>query len=112
MTDDQLRLRPTVIAGETAPDDYHVFWRDLPIGRILKQPGVPMGRPNWFWGVAFPGRPQPASHRGLCADLEECKRRFKAVWAGIGPGLSKADIDAAKRILDAADRRTVKWPGR
>lgn len=112
MTDDQLRLRPTLIAGETAPDDYQVFWRELPIGRILKQPGVPMGRPNWHWGVAFPGRPQPAGHRGNCSDLDECKRRFKAIWAGIRPRLSEADIDAAKQILDAADRRTVKWPGK
>lgn len=111
MTDDQLRLRPTVIVGETAPDDYQVFWRDLPIGRILKQPGVPTGRPNWHWGVAFPGRPQPPGHRGNCSDLEECKRRFKAVWAGIRSGLSEADCETAKRVLDEAERRTTKWPG-
>lgn len=104
-----LFLRPTVIAGETAPDDFEVYWNGLSIGRILKQPGVPMGRPNWFWGVAFPGRPQPSSHRGNCSDLEECKRRFKAVWAGIRDGLSEADIEEARSIVEAADRRTVKW---
>jgi hypothetical protein len=58
---------PTVIAGDRHPDDYQVVWRDIPIGRILKQPGVPVGRPNWHWGVAFPGRPQPASHRATAA---------------------------------------------
>jgi hypothetical protein len=47
MSDDELRLRPTLIAGETAPEDYQVFWNGLQIGRILKQPGVPTGRPNW-----------------------------------------------------------------
>jgi hypothetical protein len=30
-----LILRLTVIAGETALDDYQVFWNGLPIGRIL-----------------------------------------------------------------------------
>jgi hypothetical protein len=50
-------MRPTVIAGETALDDYQVFWRELLIGRILKQPGVPMGRPNWLLESALlPGR--------------------------------------------------------
>lgn len=51
MIDEQLHLRPTIIADEKAPDDYEVYWNGLPIGRILKQPGVPAGRPNWHWGV-------------------------------------------------------------
>jgi hypothetical protein len=34
----ELFLRPTVIAGETAPDDFEVIWNGLTIGRILKQP--------------------------------------------------------------------------
>ena len=38
---DALSLRPTVIDGETHPDDYQVIWNGIPIGRILKQPGVP-----------------------------------------------------------------------
>jgi hypothetical protein len=91
MTDPEaLILRPTVIGGEPHPDDYQVIWNGIPIGRILKQPGVPVGRPNWHWGVAFPGRPQPSGHRGHCSDLEECKRRFKAVRAGIRVRLSEA----------------------
>jgi hypothetical protein len=109
---EDLFLRPTVIGGDTAPDDYVVLWNDLPIGRVLKQPGVPMGRPNWHWGVTFPGRPQPAGHRGNCSDLDECKRRFKTVWAGIRLGLTEADIEAARRIEVDADRRFKKWPER
>lgn len=61
--------------AKTGPDDHQVFGNGLPIGRILKRPGIPTGRPNWYWGVAFPGRPQ----------------RFKAVWAGIRTGV--ADVD-------------------
>jgi hypothetical protein len=85
-----------------------VLWRDLPIGRILKQPGVPMGRPNWHWVVTFPGRPQPTGDRGNCSVMDECKRRFKAVWSGIRDGLSAVDIEAARRIETEAERRTVK----
>jgi hypothetical protein len=105
-------LRLTVIGGDTAPDNYVVVWNDLPIGRILMPLGVPMGRPNWFFGVTFPGRPQPAGHRGNCGDIDECKRRFKAVWAGIRAGLSDADIETARRVEADADRRSKKWPER
>lgn len=87
-----LTLRKTIIGGEAAPDDYQVFFGDLAVGRILKQPGVPHGRPNWWWGVNFPGRPQAAGHKGICRDLEECKGRFKMVWAGIERGLTEHDI--------------------
>jgi hypothetical protein len=52
--DEQLTLRKTTFGdGEVYPDDWLVFWRGLPVGRILKQPGVPYGRPNWWWGVNF-----------------------------------------------------------
>jgi hypothetical protein len=110
--DDDLTLRPTLIGGDRFPDDYEVIWRGIAIGRILIQPGVPVGRANWFWGVSFPGRPQPTSHRGNNTDLEDCKRRFKAVWSGIRSGLSDADIEAARRIEADADRRFKKWPER
>jgi hypothetical protein len=109
---DALILRPTNIGNETHPDDFQVIWRDIAIGRILRQPGVPVGRPNWHWGVAFPGQPQPASHRGNCGDLEECQRRFRAVWAGIRSGLSEADVEAARRVVADTDRRVKKWPER
>lgn len=86
-----------MIAGETAPDDYTVIWDELAIGRILKQPGVPHGRPNWSWGVGFPGKPQLSAHRGIESDLEECKRRFRVAWSGVHAGLSEADVDYARR---------------
>jgi hypothetical protein len=84
MTDDQLILRKTTFGdGQTYPDDWQVFWRGLPIGRILKQPGVPYGRPNWWWGVNWDQRPVPAGHKGICVNLDECKRRFKLAWSGV-----------------------------
>ena len=50
---DQLTLRLTVIGGETRADDYVVIWNGFyvviwdgfTIGRIMKQSGLPPGRP-------------------------------------------------------------------
>jgi hypothetical protein len=49
--------------------------------------------------MTFPGRPQLATHRGNCSELDECKRRFKVVWAAIRARISEADIEAARRIV-------------
>lgn len=103
---DQLFLRPTVIAGERGDDDYQVIWRGIPIGRILKQPGVPHGRPNWSWGIIFPHKPQHSWMRGLESDLAECKRRFEVTWSGIRDALTPADIDPARQ--QAADDKK-RW---
>ena len=100
-----LVLRKTLIGGETYDDDFQVFWDGIPIGRILKQPDIPVGRPNWFWGVNFPGQPQPSSHRGLCSDFAECKRKFQVIWSGVRSKLSKAEIAAGRRVLEQPDRR-------
>jgi hypothetical protein len=39
-----------------------VKWQGLAIGRMLKQSGVTMGVPDWFWEINMAGMPQPA-HR-------------------------------------------------
>jgi hypothetical protein len=36
-----IALRKTLIGGKTYPDDYTVIWRELPIGRIMRAPGLP-----------------------------------------------------------------------
>jgi hypothetical protein len=97
---DELRLRPTRLNGDPpAPDDFEVFWRDTPVGRLLKQPGAPAGKPNWFWRVILPNKPQPAYHRGICSNIEECKRRFKVASSGVRATLL-ADLE-----------RRSRWPG-
>jgi hypothetical protein len=109
--EEQLILRKTTFGdGHNYPDDWQVFWRGLPIGRILKQPGVPFGRPNWWWGVNFDQRPQQADHKGVCADIEECKRRFKVAWSAVRRTITDADIAAFRRHLAAGPAR-AKWPG-
>ena len=94
---DQLFLRPTVIAGTRYDDDYQVIWDGIPIGRILKQPGIPHSSPNWSWGVAFPHKPQQAWMRGIERDLDEAKKRFKLAWSGVHPKLTAEDIDKARK---------------
>lgn len=103
---DQLALRPTVIAGDRLEDDWQVIWDGIPIGRILKQPGVPPGRPNWSWGVIFPHQPQQPFERGLESDIEECKRHFKVAWTALHKRLTEADIAAARQ--QAVDNRK-RW---
>lgn len=105
---DQLSLRKTVIGGETHPDDYLVIWDKLPIGRILKQPGMPSGRPNWSWGIILPNKPQADWMRGICSDLEECQRRFKVAWSAVHRTLSEADIEEARKAEQRAQDRPWK----
>jgi hypothetical protein len=108
--DEQISLRKTTFGdGEAYPDDWRVFWRGLPVGRILKQPGVPYGRPNWRWGVNFDQRSQHADHKGICADIEECKRRFKVAWSGVRDGLTEQDIETARRHLAEGDSRLSRY---
>lgn len=107
MPPDPLFLRPTVIAGDRLSDDYQVIWDGLRVGRILKQPGVPAGRPNWSWGITFPHMPQLAWQRGLQGDLEEAKQRFKLAWGAVHAKLTEADIEAA-RHQDADNKKRWK----
>lgn len=94
--EDALALRPTVIGGERAPDDYQVIWQGMPIGRIMRQSDAPADRPQWWWGVNVHGMPQPPSDRGAAADLAEAKHRFKEVWKRIHADLCYADLQRAR----------------
>ena len=80
-----LTLRKTVIGGETNDSDFTVLSDGVSVGRINEQPGVPMGRPNWSWGIVLPDQVQPSDWRGLAASLEEAKAAFKKKLEEIGP---------------------------
>lgn len=67
MTDD-LTMPPTVIGGETPPDDYEVIWDGLSIGRIFRSVGVG-GIDGWSWAVILPNVPSAASIAGAPAAL-------------------------------------------
>jgi hypothetical protein len=76
----------------------------------LKTAWWPGRASNWYWGVVFRGRSQPASQRGNCPDLEGCKRRFKTIWSGIPASLSHADFEATRKVEVYPDKRFKKWP--
>jgi hypothetical protein len=91
-----LSLRATVIAGETAADDYQAFWNGLSIGRILQQPGVPIGRRNWHWSMAFQAGLNQGAIAAVAAISMSASARFKVAWSGIEPTLTEADIEEAQ----------------
>lgn len=99
MSDDttDLRLRRTVIGGETAPDDYVVVWDDLIIGRIFRTTGT-AGSEAWSWSVALPNVPQPSHHRGRATTLAAAKAAFRVAWADLQGQVSYQQIRAAREI--------------
>jgi hypothetical protein len=102
MPDDQLTLRKTTFGdGETYPDDWQVFWRGLP----LKQPGIAYGKPDWFWSITFQYIKERRLDRGVAANLDECKVRFKATWADWRARLTEGDIARERRHLAEGEKR-------
>jgi hypothetical protein len=99
MDDKPLTLRKMIIDGKPIDDDFEVFWDGLPVGRILRQPGVPIGKPNIFWGVSFAGRPQPVGQRGIVATIDEAKIRFKLAWTAVRPTITEQDIRRERERL-------------
>jgi hypothetical protein len=68
---------------------------------------VPVGRPNWHWSVAFPGRSQPSGHRGNYSDVDECKRRFKAADPSTPVGAPATPAAAAPKAESAPTPTTA-----
>jgi hypothetical protein len=102
---EQLTLRKMTFDGIPYDDDWLVIWRGLAIGRILKQSGITMGVPNWFWGINMSGMPQPAHWKGNGAGLADCQRQFKAAWARVRAGLSDEEIEAWRQRDAATEKR-------
>jgi hypothetical protein len=97
MTDDEtIVLRKTMIGGQTYADDFTVVWRDLPIGRIMRPPGLPPHVPQWRWTCNIYGK--PGGGNGSGADLDDCKRQFKEAWATLRSRLTEADIALAREM--------------
>jgi hypothetical protein len=103
----QLTMRLTLIGGETRADDYVVIWNGFTIGRIMKQSGLPPGRPSWSWSIIFAHRPQLAWHKGQGRDLEEAKKLFKLAWSAVHRELTPSDLDA--EIAEAKSTKDRPW---
>jgi hypothetical protein len=107
-----ISLRATIIDGEQYADDYKVIWRGLVIGRILKEPGAPLGKPQWWYGCNLHGQPQAAADRGHGIDLKDCQRRFKMLWARIRVCLTDQDIARAFEVAGHIAERGELEPSR
>src|SRR5665647_1754305 len=93
MTDEQpshvrlpLTMRPCVIAGETAPDDWSVICDGVAVGRILKGFMPPDGK-AWSWPITCHLRTSRADRSGSAASFDEAKADFKAKWAQDDPDI-------------------------
>jgi hypothetical protein len=96
--DETIALRVTVIGGHRYADDFTVIWRELPIGRIMRAPGLPPHVAQWRWTCNVYGKPGGGSGSGV--DLDDCKAQFREAWASIRAGLNEADIARAQEYAD------------
>ncbi len=64
--------------GPWGDDDYDAYDGDRHIGRIMRHPQAPEGRP-WFWTITA-RTPQYPQDRGYVATREQAMTDFKAAW--------------------------------
>jgi hypothetical protein len=104
-----LFLRPCVIGGETAPNDYSVIEDDHVVGRIyLAQSGASHA---WVWSVTV-GIPSTAYGRAPSLDQAKAEFRaaFEALKASVGPerlAAAIAECEAAGRPLAISSASTL-----
>lgn len=102
-----LTLRLTVIAGETAPDDYTVIEDGHPVGRIRR--AVERTDVEWHWRVTvtLPGGPF-----GTSAGFEPAKAAFRQAWTAFKATIPPEEMDRALDDARAANERHLKRPPR
>jgi hypothetical protein len=98
-----ITMRPTVIGGDQHADDFEVIWRGLIIGRILKQPGAPIGQPQWF-GCNLPPSCKQRAISGIISISRIARPNSES--SGLGYGLRWL-MRPTRRIIRAADRTCI-----
>ena len=98
LDNETIAFHATVIGDERYTDDYTVIWRDLSIGRIRKNLGLPAHVDQWSWGCNVYGQPSLSGDSGQGTNLEDCKRQFKTAWARIRADLTDWDIAKAREM--------------
>jgi hypothetical protein len=91
--DETITLRVTMIGGRPNPNDFTVFWRGMPIGRIMKT-----GARRWWWGCNVDDCPVLDDDSGNGIDLDDCKDKFLIAWTRIRAGLTNEDIAKAYKM--------------
>jgi hypothetical protein len=102
----------TRIDGQTYPDDFTVTWRDLRIGRIRRNPGLPAHLDQWSWGCHVYGQPPHREDCGQGTDLEDCKAKFKIAWARKCTELTDRAITKARELQLADELESAPASGR
>jgi hypothetical protein len=93
-------LLETEIGGQRQANDFTVFWRGTPIGRIMKSTGILKGQSYWWWGCNVNDRPSLEEDSGTGVDLDACIGMFMIAWERIHARMTEED-DLAK-VREAA----------
>lgn len=81
----RLTRRPCVIGGQTREDDWEILWDGVPVGRIMRRTGNPIGTDPWSWHV----QAGPPMHglNGTAESFDAARaafaKRWSEVWAEI-----------------------------
>lgn len=99
LTDDleSVALRPMIIDGQEQTDDYEAIWRDIAIGRMLKQ----ADSQHWFWSCNVHGQAPSTNDRGPAINFKDCQVRFKLAWKRIRASLTEEAIAIATKQVVA-----------
>jgi hypothetical protein len=94
--DDTITLHITMPGG--CPDDYQVFWRGLPVGRIMGSTGFPSQAPQWCWVASLCWHSSLQGESGHGNDLGNSEAKFRMAWARIRARLTDSDIAKAQEM--------------
>jgi hypothetical protein len=86
MTDgsETIALRKTLIGGQTYPDDYTVIWRELPIGRIMRAPGLRRTSRNGAEPVTSQASQEAVVARAMTSTIASGSSRRHGRRCGLG----------------------------
>lgn len=82
--DEILTVRGTMPGG--CPDDFQVFWRGVPIGRIMKATGFPSRDTRWSWVISLP---RAGGRCGTGDTRADCEAKLRRALARIRARLTK-----------------------
>ncbi|MCK1669401.1 hypothetical protein [Bradyrhizobium sp. 153] len=95
-----LKLRPTVIGGETAEGDFVVVHEGREVGRIRKTEDHVHGTEAHAWTITVP-LPLAAWSHGSSANLEAAKEAFRTAWEQFYSSLTPEQIARWHHTQDA-----------
>jgi hypothetical protein len=99
----ELKLRPTIIGGETSPNDFTVIVEGRRVGRIRQAEERIGHNPGWDWSIN-PPLPIPTWCVGSEDTLDQAKAAFREAWERFYATLTVEDLAHWHHHQDAAKR--------